>query len=203
VGYTAGKAWTRSGPFSFPLAALKAVNASPAPPLGWALPTVNSEEPEKVLREERHAKKNRCQADKAYKSILRIDDIEYGIEDVAFSAHHHERDGEHFLEVNVFADTKEMSQAGFALNCLTFAGLQRIENLQRKTFSLGTDGDDDLNELGESVICKPGKVLEIDALRLKFGRLADSRMPVKMDAVCHGDGQTEIEVSGSFQTLVK
>jgi hypothetical protein len=105
--------------------------------------------------------------------------------------------------VDLFADAKELSQAGFALNGLIFEGFRSLEDLKGKTLSLGPERDDHFNELAESVICKPGEVLEIDTLRLKFGRSAKGLLPVAIKATCHGVAEAKLYVSASVNFSAK
>ena len=135
-------------------------------------------------------------------SILKIGKTTYALGQVALTASHSEEGGEHFLTVDLFADTRELTKAGFAINCLTFRGICDAAGLQDEAILLRPDSDDELNELGESVICRPGEALEIDRLSLNFGRLAEGRMPVTMEAVCHASGGAGIPVSDEFEATV-
>lgn len=160
---------------------------------------------EQAAREERLSRiwKNRRRADKAICSILRIGDDQYEIEDVAIAVHHLAEPGhDDRLEVNIFADTRGMSQAGFVINSLFLRGLRGVEDLCGKAFLLNRVSDCH-DELAESVICQPGKVLEIDSLRLKFGRLEDGLLAVKMEVVCHGEGKSAIAVKVDFMAVVQ
>ncbi len=134
---------------------------------------------------------------------LKVGTESYEIDEVILSTHHREQHGKHLLTVNVFADAKELSRAGFAINSLTFSGLQSVHDLENTTFSLTCDGSDDLNDLGESVLCVPGSVLEIDALELAFGTLVTKGLPIEIKAVCHGAGGPYVEVAGSFVAKIK
>jgi hypothetical protein len=135
--------------------------------------------------------------------VLRIGATEHEIQEVRLSAHHHEQEGEHFLTVDLFADSKDLARAGFAINSVTLRGLQRPKDLEGKVLALARDGDDELNELAESVICEPGRVLEIDWMRLEFGRMRTGRLPVKMEAECHVSGTAGIPVLATFEAALK
>ncbi len=63
-------------------------------------------------------------------AALRIGGDEYPLTEVTVSAHDSEEDDEHFLMVNLFADTEDLSKAGFAINSITFRGLREIQELQ-------------------------------------------------------------------------
>ncbi len=121
-------------------------------------------------------------------AVLKIGDDEYPLTEVTLSAHQSKEDDEHFLTVNLFADTEGLSRAGFAINSITFRGLREVHGLQDLSFVLGPDSDDPLNELGESVICKPGRVLELERLSLKFGQVSGDRIDAHMEAVCSDEG---------------
>src|SRR6266498_1000698 len=102
---------------------------------------------------------------------LRIGDQEHLLQEVLLYLDHGGRP-EDGLTFSLFADTDELQQAGFAINCMSVPGAARIDHL---CFELDADRTDTLNELGESVICKPGAVLELTSLRLAFGPVQDRK----------------------------
>ncbi len=53
-------------------------------------------------------------------AALRIGGDEYPLTEVTVSAHDSEEDDEHFLMVNLFAGTEDLSKAGFAINSITW-----------------------------------------------------------------------------------
>src|SRR5688572_30097662 len=90
-------------------------------------------------------------------NTLRIGNQEHLLQEVLLYLDHGDRP-EDGLRFSLFADTAELQQAGFAINCMNVPGAGRIDNL---CFELASDSTDPLNELGESVICEPGVVLEL------------------------------------------
>lgn len=104
------------------------------------------------------------------------------------------------LIFSLFADTDDLQQAGFAIHCMRVPGAARIDDLR---FALDAHCTDTLNELAESVICEPGVVLELKALRLAFGPVHGGVVPVSLDAVCHARGETGIPVRGEFVARIE
>lgn len=159
---------------------------------------------EQALRQERLNRiQEKRKSSPGKRPILKVGKRTHRIEEVVLSTHHHEQGGEHSLEVNLFADSKELSRAGFAINCLELKGIQRVEDLQRRSFSIDQDSEDEFNDLAESVFCEPWQTLAIDSLRLDFGRLAKGRMPVKLKAVCRLGEESDIAVSAPFNAIVE
>jgi len=158
---------------------------------------------DQALRDERRRAVERRLRSAGGRWVLSIGGCAYPIEPVLLTACHSEEAGEHFLTVDLFADTKDLAQAGFALNCLSFRGLKTLAQLQGTQFSLTEDSGDEINELLESAICMPGQVLQIESLHLKFGRLARGRMRVTMRAICQKDQKSGIAVRGSFAAVVE
>jgi hypothetical protein len=99
------------------------------------------------------------------------------------------------LTFSLFADTAELQQAGFAIHCMNVPGAARIDHLY---FELNADSTDPLNELGESVICEPGVVLELTSLRLAFGMVHDELVSITLDAVGDRPQKAPIRICGDF-----
>lgn len=99
------------------------------------------------------------------------------------------------MTFSLFADTTELQHAGLAINCMSVPGAARIDHL---CFELDTKGTDTLNELGESVICEPGVVLELTALRLAFGSVRDGVVSITLDAIGHTRHEASIPIHGDF-----
>ncbi len=105
-------------------------------------------------------------------AVLKIGDDEYPLTEVTLTAHQSKEDDAHFLTVNLFADTEELSRAGFAINSITFRGLREVHELQDRSFVLGPDSDDPL----------------LERLSLKFGQVSGDRIDAHMEAVCSDEG---------------
>jgi hypothetical protein len=131
-------------------------------------------------------------------NTLWIGDQEHLLQEVLLFLEHCGRP-EDGLTFSLFADTAELQQAGFAINCMSVPGTARIDHL---CFELGADRTDTLNELGESVICRPGAVLELKSLRLAFGPVHDGVVSISLDAVCNTRQEASILVRGEFVARV-
>ena len=136
------------------------------------------------------------------KTTLKIGTRVHEIAEVTLSSHHQTSDGEHLLTVNLFADSRKLAQAGFAINSLTLRGLCKAEDIQGVKFARNSESDDELNDLMESVICEPGQVLELDSLSLAFGRLSRGKINIAMQATCHAGRRSKIPVTGTFPARV-
>jgi hypothetical protein len=104
------------------------------------------------------------------------------------------------LTFSLFADTADLQQAGFAINCMNVPGKARIDHL---CFELDAHCTDTLNELGESVICEPGAVLELRSLRLAFGPGQGGVVSITLDAVCNTRQEAWIPVRGDFVARIE
>jgi hypothetical protein len=126
--------------------------------------------------------------------VLKIADHEHPLQEVLLYL---DRRGEpeDGLTFSLSADTAELQQAGFAINCMSMPGATRIDGLR---FEPDVHHTDTLNELGESVICRPGAVLELLSLRLSFGSVHSGRVSITLDAVCHTRQEASIPVRGEF-----
>src|ERR1051326_5399122 len=127
-------------------------------------------------------------------NILSIGDCEHRLQEVLLYLDARCQPGEG-LTFSLFADTADLQQAGLAINCMTVPSAARIDSL---CFELDTRSTDPLNELGESVICRPGEVLELTSLRFSFGPAHDSVVSITLDATCHTQQEASIPVHGEF-----
>jgi hypothetical protein len=127
-------------------------------------------------------------------NTLRIRGQEHLLQEVLLYLEHRGRP-EDGLTFSLFADTAELQQAGFAINCMSVPGTARIDHLG---FELDARRTDTLNELGESVICRPGAVLELRSLRLAFGPVHDGVVSISLNAVCNTRREASIPVRGEF-----
>jgi hypothetical protein len=127
-------------------------------------------------------------------NTLKIGDQQHLLQEVLLYLEHRGRP-ENGLRFSLFADTDELQQAGFAIHCMNVPGNARIDHL---CFELDTLRTDQLNELGESVICRPRAVLELRSLRLDFGRVHGGVVSIRLDAVCHTRQEASIPVRGEF-----
>ena len=116
-------------------------------------------------------------------SILVIRDQQVLLDDVMISAGCCDADGESCLAVDLFSDSRELSRHGFALNGIAFSGVDSLESLQGQVAVLRAD-DEEADALAESVICEPGQVLEINAMQLNFGEIADGHFTIDFLAIC-------------------
>lgn len=112
-------------------------------------------------------------------------------------------EGNKFLRFNLFADCKNLKEAGFAINCIDIEGASSTKDIEDFIFELSEDGDDPHNELYESVIVEPGNDLELNYLYLKFGKVINGFITIKMKAVCSYGYENEIEVRGDLIAEVK
>lgn len=123
--------------------------------------------------------------------------MSYPLGDVLLYVESGREDG---LQISLFADSKDLTQAGFAVNCLTLHGATKIG---QGLFDSDEDKTDGLNEIQESVICQPGAVLELDWLRLAFGSVENGVVGATLEASCHKSGeQEEMQVVANFDALI-
>jgi hypothetical protein len=117
-------------------------------------------------------------------SVLRIGDREFTLENATISVDSYELDDDAFLEMNVVAGDNETEHGcGVALNCLSFPGVQALEELMGKTIEVGGI-DDTLNELGESVVWEPGRTLSLETLTLNILEVNEERVVLDLQATC-------------------
>ena len=102
------------------------------------------------------------------------------------------------LELNLWAGSEDLEGPGFAINCISLPGATGVAGLTLELGEQSTDG----NELGESVICETGRVLELLTLRLTFGDVRDGTIPVTLDAECHRCTPETVRAHGELTARV-
>lgn len=134
--------------------------------------------------------------------------IEYPIDKVVLRLHSEPGGNDGLLTFDLFADSRDLSLAGFAINAMTIAG-SGLHSLAHQVFELDEEDEDRYNEWRESVICEPGSVLEISHLRLVFGADRAETIDVELRAQCFRVdpdtdevAETAIPIMGHFHAML-
>lgn len=98
--------------------------------------------------------------------------------------------------IDLVADSSNARLGGIAINCLNVGDLPALADLEGRTLSFGRTETADGAELNESVCWLPGDdTLEMESLRIAFGRVASGTLPIELAASCFDHhGRTGIAV---------
>jgi hypothetical protein len=121
------------------------------------------------------------------KSFMKIDGRKYDLEKVSVRFYFRPEP-----RVDVFCDTEELKKAGLAINSISLVEtIKSVDDIIGKAIILEMDGEEEVNiadnkhnELGESVICRPGQVLELEGLFIKFNQIEGDYITLQMKASC-------------------
>ena len=134
---------------------------------------------------------------------IQIGATNFTLENVSLYVQANDAEGKQLLTIDLFADTEELTKAGFAINAISLPGLEQISDLEDLSFSLNSVSDDPLNDLGESVICQPNAVLEIESIAFEFGKLTQKQIAVRMNAICVDENNSRITVNAEFESRIE
>ncbi len=106
--------------------------------------------------------------------------------------------------IDLFADCHDLQMAGIAINCISLINsINKVEDVQDKLIVVGNQDQvasfdiniaNKENEIGESVICKPGQVLEINKLRITLGKINDGFINIILEGMCESlEGFIEVK----------
>jgi len=126
-------------------------------------------------------------------SVLYIRDTEYTLDEVLLRIGLSQEGDDHFVTFDLFADSRELSRSGFAINSLAVIGTQ-ISAIENTTFELDEQDGDGLNELRESVVCEPGSVLEVSHLKIVFGAFQNGFVDTQLEANCFRVDEESAEI---------
>jgi hypothetical protein len=131
--------------------------------------------------------------------------VEYPLTDVLLHVYSDSAGADSLLIFDLLADCGDLTRAGFAINSMS-AVVTTAHSLAQRVFELDEQDDDPYNELRESVVCRPGSVLELSHLKICFGADQGDAIDVKLEAQCFRldpdtdeIAETDISVSGQFQ----
>ena len=114
-------------------------------------------------------------------STLIIRGKEYKLDEVLLHIRLSQENGTRFLTFDLFADSQDLSKAGFAINSLTIPG-NTVVDIENAIFELDEDDSDKFNELRESVMCEPGLVLELSYLKISFNTIQGGFVDTTLEA---------------------
>ncbi|MBK8057016.1 MAG: hypothetical protein IPK33_03760 [Gemmatimonadetes bacterium] len=105
-------------------------------------------------------------------------------------------DGPPHAWIDLVADSSNARLGGIAINCLDVGDVPALADLEGRTLSFGNTEAVHGAELGDSVCWLPGDdTLEVESLRIAFGRVDSGALPIALDARCFDHhGRTGIAV---------